>query len=271
MITLEPGEALFKTCSACRRRLPVATGFYPTRGGTVCRDCIRDRNRQRHRTRVAGLRGVSVAVAPPPPLAPDAPRRGRPPKPRQDGGALLPAPLPEYFTRGEVDALLRCAPDSAARLVMLLEWRAGLRVGEALAVTVGDVALDGDQPTVRVARGKGGKARLVPLHAELGAALRLYLDYRRSRGQGGRLFAHSLSTQQRRLKAAAARAVELGALPAGRHVHSHALRHSAARHWLATGVPINVVSRWLGHSSIQTTLIYLAILPDPTGYMDRVS
>ena len=28
---------------------------------------------------------------------------------------------------------------------------------------------------------------------------------------------------------------------------------------------INYLSRWLGHSSIQTTLIYLELLPDPTG------
>ena len=30
------------------------------------------------------------------------------------------------------------------------------------------------------------------------------------------------------------------------------------------GVPINYLSRWLGHSSIQTTLIYLKLVPDPT-------
>ena len=31
------------------------------------------------------------------------------------------------------------------------------------------------------------------------------------------------------------------------------------------GIPINYLSRWLGHSSIQTTLIYLELVPDPTG------
>ena len=62
----------------------------------------------------------------------------------------------------------------------------------------------------------------------------------------------------------------LGAIPAGRKVATHTLRHSAARHWLASGIPINVVSRWLGHASLQTTLIYLQILPDPLGDMDRV-
>ncbi len=42
---------------------------------------------------------------------------------------------------------------------------------------------------------------------------------------------------------------------------AHSLRHSAARHWLTTaGVPLNVVSQWLGHSSPLVTLrTYLAI------------
>ena len=36
---------------------------------------------------------------------------------------------------------------------------------------------------------------------------------------------------------------------------AHSLRHSAARHWLMVGkVPLNVVSQWLGHASVQVTL-----------------
>ena len=46
--------------------------------------------------------------------------------------------------------------------------------------------------------------------------------------------------------------------PAG-EVGTHTLRHSYARHLLMHGVPINYLSRWLGHSSIQTTLIYLEL------------
>ena len=35
--------------------------------------------------------------------------------------------------------------------------------------------------------------------------------------------------------------------------------HSYARHLLMIGIPINYLSRWLGHSSIQTTLIYRSL------------
>ena len=55
------------------------------------------------------------------------------------------------------------------------------------------------------------------------------------------------------------------AIPPGREIGNHTLRLSYARHLLMNGIPINYRSRWLGHSSIQTTLIYLELVPDPTG------
>ena len=39
---------------------------------------------------------------------------------------------------------------------------------------------------------------------------------------------------------------------------------------LMNGILINYLSRWLGHSSIQTTLIYLELVPDPTGSLAMV-
>ena len=53
-------------------------------------------------------------------------------------------------------------------------------------------------------------------------------------------------------------------------ISTHTLRHSYARHLLMNGIPINYLSRWLGHSSIQTTLIYLELVPDPTGSLAMV-
>ena len=43
---------------------------------------------------------------------------------------------------------------------------------------------------------------------------------------------------------------------------AHSLHHSAARHWLTTaGIPLNVVSQWLGHATPEVTLrIYLPIV-----------
>lgn len=187
---------------------------------------------------------------------------------RARGNVARRSSLPEYLEKPEIDALIQLAPHAQARLLMLVSWRAGPRVSEALALEVADLTLEDDNPTLRVRRGKGSKDRLVPVHPELAAALRNFLAF--SNVRRGLIFDASRSTAWRWLKQALGRAVELGAIPPGRKVATHTLRHSAARHWLANGVPINVVSRWLGHASIQTTLIYLEILPDPTGFMDRV-
>ena len=50
------------------------------------------------------------------------------------------------------------------------------------------------------------------------------------------------------------------------------LRHSYACHLLVHGILINYLSlsRWLGHSSIQTTLIYLELVPDQAGSLNQV-
>ena len=72
------------------------------------------------------------------------------------------------------------------------------------------------------------------------------------------------------MQTAVKRAEELGAITPGKRVGTHTLRHSYARHLLMNGIPINYLSRWLGHSSIQTTLIYLELVPDPTGSLAAV-
>lgn len=177
--------------------------------------------------------------------------------------------IPEYLEKSEIDALLACCPpdDPRRQLLILLQWRAGLRRTEACSLARSDLFLDGDPPTLKVRQGKGNKARIVPVHPELRQALAAYAW---ARPRQDTLLEVTDSQAWRWVKAAAADAVKRGLIPAGRRIATHTLRHSAARHWLANGVPINVVSRWLGHSSLQTTLVYTQILPDPVGHMERV-
>ena len=174
--------------------------------------------------------------------------------------------LPEYLDKAEVEALLAGAKTPPARLLILLQWRAGLRVSEAVQLEWTNANLNLDRPSLKV-KGKGKKERIVPMHPELRAALDLVQAYRR---QGPQIVPASRSTAWRWVKEAQNRAETLGSIVKGKHLTTHTLRHSAARHWLAHGIPINVVSLWLGHSSIQTTLIYLRLLPDPDGSIERV-
>ena len=175
--------------------------------------------------------------------------------------------IPEYLEADEVNAIIRAAPSPKAQL-LLQQWRAGLRVSEALDLEVRDLSLDTATPTLRVRSDKGGKTRLVPVHPELHGALSSALTYGEI-SQGRIIEAHP-TTAWRWVKAAVKRAEELGAIASGKRVGTHTLRHSYARHLLMNGIPINYLSRWLGHSSIQTTLIYLELVPDPTGSLAMV-
>ena len=204
--------------------------------------------------------------------APRTPRaRGIHPKrpglqhsPREKSSTLL----PEYLEAGEVRAIMQAAPHSRAKLLILTQWRAGLRVSEALALTRADLSLDSDQPTIRVRNGKRRKARVVPVHPELQNALTSVLEF--TALGDGRIIDADRSTAWRWVQEAKKRAVELGALAAGRRVGTHTLRHSYARHLLMHGIPLNYLSRWMGHTNIKTTLIYLELVPDPTGSLAGV-
>ncbi len=190
---------------------------------------------------------------------------------RASGKIAKPKRLPEYLEPPEVSALIDCAPHFDAELVMSMQWCAGLRISEALGVEARDLNFSGEPATLKVRwqTAKGMKERLVPLHPMLKSKLHGYL--RMKRLERGQLVRVDKSTAWRWYKKALKVAQKRGLIPYGRKVATHTLRHSEARHWIASGVPINQVSVWLGHASIQTTLIYLQLLPDPSNYMERVS
>ena len=148
--------------------------------------------------------------------------RGIHPKvaPAQQSSGRNVAVLPEYLEAHEVQAILATAPDARARLLMLLQWRAGLRVSEALALEAADLSLDTGQPTIRVRSGKGRRSRIVPVHPELQNALIAVLKFA---GVGpGPLIPVDRSTAWRWVQEARKRAVNLGGLargPESRHPH----------------------------------------------------
>ena len=176
--------------------------------------------------------------------------------------------LPEYLEATEVQALIRSAPHAKAKLLMTFQWRAGLRISEVLAIKTTDINLNGDRPTIHVRQGKGHRDRLVPIHPKLIEAIQTAMAFGGFRP--GLIFTVNRTTAWRWVKTAQRRATELGGVQAGKHIGTHTLRHSAARHWLAHAIPINVAQKWLGHSSLQVTLRYLELLPDPAGDMARV-
>ncbi len=69
--------------------------------------------------------------------------------------------LPDIFTLAEVEQLIGTTCKLRYRVFMLTTYSMGLRLGETLALQVGDI--DGQRKQVHIRRGKGHKDRLLPL------------------------------------------------------------------------------------------------------------
>ena len=136
----------------------------------------------------------------------------------------------------------------------------GLRRAEVLGLQLGDV--DPEAMTVLVRRGKGGKSRMMPLAEPAAEALADWLELRPRcehsvvfTTRGARpMSAKDLQRMFRRTVARADLARE------GLTVHS--LRHTFAMLLLREGVDVRALQRLLGHSSIETTALYLHLETD---------
>ena len=186
--------------------------------------------------------------------------------------------LPHYLEPKEIEILIDYAADSSrmAANFMLTMWRAGLRVSEAIDLQARDLRFKTDRPQIHVRNAKGHKERFVPAHPELVRTLKEHCQYIRAKGKNPLFiversgFKASRQTGYEGVSRARARAILDKALPIETVVTPHTCRHSAARHWLAQGVQINTVQMWLGHSNLDTTLIYLSLVPDASGVMDNI-
>jgi integrase/recombinase XerD len=186
--------------------------------------------------------------------------------------------LPQTISEGEVARLLHemdVAPDSPEvlrdRAMMALLYATGLRVGETVALDVGDVDLKSNTLDTQ---GRG-KTRSVPIGPEASEALHDYLDRGRpvlvrghsegaslareaSPGDSGALFLNHRGQRLTRqgfwlILKRYAKSAGLG------DISPHTLRHSFAAQKLDSGTDMRDLQRILGHANISTTQVYARI------------
>jgi site-specific recombinase XerC len=128
--------------------------------------------------------------------------RGRPPR---NQGLRFPADPP---TVEEIVAVMRCAGDTLygvrTRALIVVLWRAGLRISEALSLAESD--LDASRGSILVRRGKGGRRREVGLDVWGWQQLGAWFEVRRTMRIGAMLCVIEGPTQGRPWSPTAARA-----------------------------------------------------------------
>ncbi len=181
---------------------------------------------------------------------------------------------PHIYSAAAIDRLIRAAlrlrPEGGLRswtyatLIALLSTT-GLRISEALKLTVADVASDG----LLIRETKFRKTRLVPLHDTAMAGLGRYLVRRRSRSEDDPVFvdAHGLALRYIAVKETFDRLVgRTGIAPtAQRRPRLHDLRHTFAVRVLQgssvdrsrTGAHMVALATYMGHVNIYATYWYL--------------
>jgi integrase/recombinase XerD len=166
-----------------------------------------------------------------------------------------------YLTSGERDAFLRTAlgHDRPVRTFCSLLYYTGCRLSEALHVTPRRVDFADHVVIVEsLKKRRKGVYRAIPVPLSLLDTLDMVhglteIQRRgRTRELDQPLWSWSRTTAWRRVVAV----MKQADIAEGPHRAPKGLRHGYAIHALNKGVPLNMVSKWMGHSIMEITAIY---------------
>ena len=164
----------------------------------------------------------------------------------------------KYLKQDELKALLEAPKRMRDRLIIKLLYETGMRVGELVALAIGDVDLESSEITIQQAK-RHVEGRKVPIiNSWTKAMLRDYIGTRKNRRDP--LFVSNKRGQLSRRQVE--RLVSNYAAEVGidkDKSHPHVLRHTHAVHSLKSGIDLRTLQQNLGHSSIEVTAIYLTM------------
>jgi integrase/recombinase XerD len=163
--------------------------------------------------------------------------------------------MPDIMPESQVEQLFRAELSLKEKCVVGLLYGCGLRISEVCNLCIGDI--DSSNKRIKVVQGKGGKDRFTLLPDHLLSLLRQYYV------AAGRPSAHLFTSVQtgramhvRSMQLVVNSAMRKAGFESGKYT-AHTLRHSFATHMLNQGNNIHVIKTLLGHSKLETTMIYL--------------
>ncbi len=165
-----------------------------------------------------------------------------------------PKRLPEFLTKDEVVRLLDSISNHKHKLMVAFLYATGMRVGELVSLKVRDFEFNQNYGWVR--QGKGRKDRLFIIPQKLKGELLDWIEKQKLNSDDWLFTGYgtehiSTATIQAIVKDSTRKAKIF------KKVHPHTMRHSFATHLIQNGYAVTEVQPLLGHSSLQTTMIYL--------------
>ena len=175
-------------------------------------------------------------------------------------GVKLDKPLPKFLSYTDVSQLLDSSKQTdylSLRNYAIMEtfYSTGIRVSELVNLNFQDV--DFISGVIKV-YGKGKKERILPIGKQALKVIKVYLDKRKTLGDGAKSALFLNRFGQRITERSVDRVVKKIALKTGirTDISPHTLRHSFATHLLDRGADLRSVQELLGHASLSTTQIY---------------
>ncbi|MDP8219315.1 MAG: tyrosine-type recombinase/integrase [Candidatus Theseobacter exili] len=188
------------------------------------------------------------------------------PKKKQNKGHEI-----EFFSENVLQIILN-QPDTKDRydmrnlMYMILLYDTGARVQEILDLQLENIHLAEATPYL-VITGKGRKTRLVPIMKKTVEHLKKFMNYYHENLNGknylfyisrkGNTRAMSPDNVGKFIKKYAVMARSVSA-EVPDHLYPHMFRHSRAMHLYRSGMPLPLLSEWLGHAQMNTTITYYA-------------
>lgn len=169
--------------------------------------------------------------------------------------------LPTVLTVRQVHQLIASTGQHHNAALLWTLYSLALRLEEGINLQISDI--DSQRMTVHIRRGKGAKDRLLPLPVSTLHVLRHYWSQHRNRrllfpANGRNRKSASLATTPTTastIQGCVKRAARAAAI--GKPISPHTLRHSMATHLFEAGASLRWIQKFLGHSNLQTTLVYL--------------
>jgi integrase/recombinase XerD len=170
--------------------------------------------------------------------------------------------LPAVMSINEVHQVIAAVKGEHNRVFFQTVYSLGLRLQEGLHLQIGDI--DSERKLVHIRHGKGLKDRYVPLPDATCVLLRKYwLTHRNpvwifpQLGQDRKSGPTATKPMTKLGRQQCMKRVVEGLNWAKRGLTIHTLRHSYATHLLEAGVNLRLIQKYLGHSSLRTTMRYL--------------